>query len=257
MVCLAFAFALAGLGSVSAQAPPSAVLDGTRAQLQTPPQSPGALPPENRGDIFMARKMYREAVEAFAAGPKNDPILLNKTGIAYHQMQQLDRAKKFYEQALKLKPTYAEAQNNIGTVYYAQKSFRRAVSSYQKALKLAPDSASIHMNLGTAYFARKKEKEAIEEYQKALQIDPEVFEHHGTYGVMLEERTVEDRARYHYALAKLYATASRNDLALQYLRKALEEGFRDRKKLAQDPEFHAMRELPEFKELMTLEPRVL
>jgi tetratricopeptide (TPR) repeat protein len=257
MVSLALAFALAGLGFASAQAPPSAMLDGTTAQLQTPPQSPGALSPESRGDIFMARKMYREAVEAFAEGPKNDAVILNKTGIAYHQMQQLDRARKYYDQALKLKPTYAEAQNNIGTVYYAQKSFRRAVSTYRKALKLAPNSASIHMNLGTAYFARKMEKESIEEYRTALQLDPDVFEHHGTYGVLLEERSVEDRARYHYALAKLYAAASRQDLALQYLRKALEEGFRDRKKLTQDPEFQAMRELPEFKELLTLEPRVL
>jgi tetratricopeptide (TPR) repeat protein len=257
MVSLAFAFALAGLCSAAAQTPPGATPGGTSDQLQTPAESPGALSPESRGNIFMARKMYREAIEAFAQGPKNDPVLVNKTGIAYHQMQQLDRARKFYEQALKLKPTYAEAENNIGTVYYAQKSFRRAISAYRRALKLSPDSASIHMNLGTAYFARKMEKESIAEYRTALQLDPEVFEHHGTYGVLLEERSVEEKAKYHYELAKLYAVSSRQDLALQYLRKALEEGFHDRKKLTQDPEFQAMRELPEFKELLALEPRVL
>ena len=205
----------------------------------------------------MVRKMYREAIEAFAEGPKDNPVLLNKTGIAYQQMQQLDLARKLYERALKLRPAYAEAQNNIGTIYYAQKSFRRAVSAYRKAIELSPNSASIHMNLGTAYFARKMEKESIAEYRTALQLDPDVFEHHGTYGVMLEERSVEEKAKYHYALAKLYAASSRQDLALQYLRKALEEGFRDRKKLTQDPEFQAMRELPEFKELLALEPRVL
>jgi hypothetical protein len=47
------------------------------------------------------------------------------------------------------------------------------------------------------------------------------------------------------------------ELALQSLRRALEEGFNDRKKLEHDPEFNAMRETPEFKELMALEPRVL
>jgi hypothetical protein len=55
----------------------------------------------------------------------------------------------------------------------------------------------------------------------------------------------------------LYAKASRNELALQYLRKALEEGFKDKKKLEQDTEFQALRDLPEFKELLALEPRVL
>jgi len=231
--------------------------DGARSPVQPPPPSPGVLPPESRGDIFMARKMYREAIEAFAEGPKNDAVLVNKTGIAYHQMQQLERARKCYERALKLKPTYAEAQNNIGTVYYAQKSYRRAIAAYRKALKLTPNSASIHMNLGTAYFSRQMEKESIAEYRTALQLDPDVFEHHGTYGVLLEERSVEEKAKYHYALAKLYAASSRQDLALQYLRKALEEGFRDRKKMAQEPEFQAMRELPEFQALLTLEPRVL
>ena len=38
---------------------------------------------------------------------------------------------------------------------------------------------------------------------------------------------------------------------MQYLRKALEEGFKERKKLNEEPAFAAMRELPEFKELKT------
>jgi hypothetical protein len=58
-------------------------------------------------------------------------------------------------------------------------------------------------------------------------------------------------------MATLYATEGRNELALQYLRKALEEGFKERKKLNEEPAFAALRELPEFKELLTLEPRVL
>jgi tetratricopeptide (TPR) repeat protein len=156
-----------------------------------------------------------------------------------------------------VKPDYAEAINNLGTVYYARKSFGRAIRYYQKALKYAPNSASIYSNLGTAYFARKKYKEAVETYQTALKLDPNVFENHGSYGVLLEERSVEERAKFHFQLAKLYAQAGRNELALQYLRKALEEGFKEKKKIEEDPDFQAMRDLPEFKELLALEPRVL
>ena len=122
---------------------------------------------------------------------------------------------------------------------------------------MAPDSASIYSNLGTAYFGEKKYKEAWEAYNTAFQLDPEVFEHRNTYGVLLQERTVEERARFHYYLAKIYAKKGQQDRALQYIRKALEEGFTDRKKLLQDPEFATLRELPEFKELLKLEPRVL
>ena len=73
----------------------------------------------------------------------------------------------------------------------------------------------------------------------------------------MQERSVEERAKFHYSMAKLYARGNRNELALQYLRKALEEGFRDRKKMQEDEEFLTLRETPEFKELLALEPRVL
>src|ERR1700691_1854232 len=215
------------------------------------------LTPEARGDVYMARKMYREAIESYEQAPQDSAVVWNKLGIAYHQMMQLDAAMKRYRRAIRLDAKYAEAINNLGTIYYAEKRYGKATGSYRHALKLAPGSASIYSNLGTAYFAEKKYKEAWEAYNTAFQLDPEVFEHRNTYGVLLQERTVEERAKFHYYLAKIYAKQGQPDRALQYIRKALEEGFTDRKKFMQDPEFAAMRDLPEFKELLLLEPRVL
>jgi Tfp pilus assembly protein PilF len=215
---------------------------------------------ETRGDIFMARKQYREAIDTFREGSAKDPVLLNKIGIAYHQMMKLDDARKSYEQALKVKPDYVEVMNNLGTIYYSRKSFRRAISWYNKALKKAGDDskvASIYMNLGTAYFARKQYDRATTAYQTAMKIDPDVFERHGNVGVILEERSVEEKAKYHFYLAKLYAKGGRNDLALQYLRKCLEEGFKEKKKIEDEADFAALKELPEFKELLAKEQRVL
>jgi len=223
------------------------------------PSSPANPPltPENRGDIYMARKMYREAIESYQQAPQDSAVIWNKLGIAYHQMTQLDAAMKRYRRAIRLDAKYPEAINNLGTIYYAEKRYGKATGCYKRALKLAPGSASIYSNLGTAYFAEKKYKEAWAAYNTAFQLDPEVFEHRNTYGVLLQERTVEERARFHYYLAKIYAKQGQKDRALQYIRKALEEGFTDRKKLLQDPEFAALRDLPEFKELVKLEPRVL
>jgi len=250
----------AGLYSAVAQSPPNAIVDGTRTGLPAQqPQPTKVLSPEMRGDILMARKMYREAIDTFREGPPKDPVLLNKIGIAYHQLMQLDLALKSYSQAIKLKPDYVEALNNIGTVYYAKKSPRRAIGWYNRALKIAPEqpkSASIYMNLGTAYFARKRYDNATTAYQTALRLDPEVFERHSNFGVMLEERSVEERGKFHFYLAKLYAKGGRTDLALQYLRKSLEEGFRE-KKMGEMPEFAALKDSDEFKKLLTLEPRVL
>lgn len=254
----------AGLPGIALAQAGNPVLDATttRGSTATPvkPDDKPEISAEIRGDIFMAKKQYREAIEAFRQGPPKDPVIWNKIGIAYHQMLQLDQALKSYQHAVKLKKDYQEAINNIGTIYYARKSYRRAITYYDRALKAAPKterSAAIYNNLGTAYFARKQYKQATDAFQIALSLDPDVFEHNSTYGVMLEERSVQERAKYHYYLAKLYAKNGRNDLALQYLRKSLEEGLKDRKQLSTDPEFASLRNTKEFKDLLALEPRVL
>ena len=44
---------------------------------------------------------------------------------------------------------------------------------------------------------------------------------------------------------------------MQYLRKCLEEGFKEKKKIENETNFTSLKELPEFKELLAKEQRVL
>jgi len=242
-------------------APPQsqALVADTKSPISSvPAPSPKpALTPEMRADIAMARKDYRQAIDIYKTIQPFTHLGYNKIGIAYHQLTDLDNARKYYERALKMKKDYAEAINNLGTVYYANKSYRRAISHYNKALKIAPNSASIYSNLGTAWFARKNYERASEAYQKALELDPEVFEHRSTNGVLLQERSVAERAKFHFYLSKTYAKAGMVERALSYMRKALEEGFKERKRFVEDPEFTSLQPLPEFQELLQLQPRVL
>jgi tetratricopeptide (TPR) repeat protein len=243
------------MGQSSFTPEPAASVPATVGET-TAPAKP-VITAEMRGDISMARKDYRAAVEHYRAVQPPTHITLNKIGIAYHQMTEMEQARRYYEQAIKANPRYAEAVNNLGTVYYAAKNYRKAVKQYERALKLAPKSASIYSNLGTAWFARRNYKKASEAYQKALELDPEVFEHRSSGGVLLQERSVEERAKFHYYLAKTYAKAGMAERALLYMRKCLEEGFRDRKKFIEEPEFAGLQQLPEFQELMQYQPRVL
>lgn len=222
-----------------------------------PPEAPKNISVEMRGDIFMAKKMYREAIETYKSGPSDSAVLANKIGIGYHQLLDLDNARKWYDRAVKLNPNYPEAINNLGTVYYARKSYRRSISQYKRALRITPDSASILSNLGTSYFARKNYDLAYETYQQALKLDPEVFEHRSSMGVLLQERTVEERAKYHYFLAKTYAKAGDVEHTLIYVRKSLEEGFKEREKFNKDPEFASLRDNPQFIEILSAEHKVL
>ena len=76
-------------------------------------------------------------------------------------------------------------------------------------------------------------------------------------GVLLQERTVEERAKFHFYQAKLYAKQGMNDRALLCLRKAIEEGLKEREKINDEPAFKGIRDLDEFKEILAWQPRAL
>ena len=66
----------AALSSLGAQVTPDK--PSPAAQPQTP-----TISSETRGDIFMAEKKYREAIEAYREGPAQNGVVQNKLGIAY------------------------------------------------------------------------------------------------------------------------------------------------------------------------------
>ncbi len=264
MICspavrLACCFSVLCVAPFGYSAPQQSPLSGPDLRASVPPP---ALPrpnisPELRGDIYMARKMYREAIDMYRQGSPDSAAITNKIGIAFHQLLLLDLAKKNYERAVKLDPKYPEAINNLGTIYYAQKSYRRSIGYYKRALRCSSPTASIYANLGAAYFARKNYKVASEYYEQALKLDPEVFEHHGNFGTLMQERTIEERAMFHLYLAKMYAKSGANDRALIYLRKALEEGVKERNKIPDMPEFSLLKMNADFKQLLADNPKPL
>jgi len=226
------------------------------ADVTPPPSARPQLTPEQRADIFMARKMYREAIETYREAPET-AFLVNKIGIAYHQLTDLNMAARCYQRAIKLDPKFSQAINNLGTIYYSRQSYRRAISQYKKVLRITPDSASTLANLASAYFARKQYELASENYSKAVMIDPGIFEHRNGVGTTVRDQSVGDRPTYFYYLAKTFAKAGIKDQALSYIRKSLEEGFKERKKFISDPEFAGLQKDPEFQKIMESEPKVL
>ena len=239
--------------SLAFQAPAPEVTASPRAIAAQNPN----LTDELRGDIMMARKMYLDAIDFYKPHSNVSAVMANKTGIAYHQLGDLNNAKKYYERSIKLDRSYAEALNNLGTIHYARKAYNEAIKQYEKALKLSPDSPSVWTNLGTAYFARKKYEEALRYYAHAISLDPEIFDRRGTGGTQIQERSVEERAKFYYTLAKTFAQAGLLDQALRNVRFALEYGFKERNKFIAEPEFQSLQSNLEFQQLMASEPRVL
>jgi len=83
-----------------------------------------------------------------------------------------------------------------------------------------------------------------------MELDPDVFERTSRGGVQAQLPSPEDRARYDYTVAKLYAKMGLSDRSLEYLRKAMEEGYKDFKNVYKDVEFAELRKDKRFTELM-------
>lgn len=207
-----------------------------------------SMPPEMRGDLCMARGEYMQAVDAYRSVDPMTAVVWNKLGIAWHHLYAVDEAKRDYERALLIRPDYPEAINNLGAAYFEQKNYKKAIKLYRHALKLMPESAVIAANLGTAYFARGKYKRGLEAYRIAFSLDPTVFS--DPRMTVRGGTTQADRAQEDYCLAELFAQAGMKDSAIDYLRRAFDEGFHDRNRVMQDTVFAQLRKTADFAHLM-------
>lgn len=229
-------------------------------QVQPPSPNATAKELEHQADQLRSQKAYIDAIDYFQAAIQkapNNATLYNKLGISELMLQRFREAGKSFEAAIKKDRKLAEAYNNLGVVNYARKKYRGAVKQYKKAVEIDPASASFHSNLGAAYFAQKKFEEATKEYAEAVRLDPDIFEHSSRTGIAAQMSSPQDRAHYSYVLAKLYAKMGDSDHSLQYLRKAMEEGYKKVDDAYKDPEFTELRKDARFTELMKERPAPL
>ena len=200
----------------------------------------------------MARGEYAAAISAYQQSDLKSALVWNSIGMAYHHLYALEEAQKAYQHALTINPRFAPAANNLAAVYYGQHEFKDAEHWYKRALKHTSESAVIYCNLGTDYFGEGKYKQGMKMYQKAFSIDEQVFD--PDQSKMVEGGgSREQRVAINYYIAETFASAGKQEQALFYLRKAMDEGFKDRKRLDEDKDFATLRTTPQFQQLLTEE----
>jgi tetratricopeptide (TPR) repeat protein len=122
----------------------------------------------------------------------------NNLGFALGQAGKLEDAIAHYDQALRLKPDYAEAYNNLGAALVRLGNVQAAMEHYGQALRIEPDYAEAHYNLGAALWQGGKLEDAVTHYEHALRIKPDYAEAHNNLAVALaQEGKVQDAIR-HY-----------------------------------------------------------
>ena len=80
-----------------------------------------------------------------------------------------------FREAVRLRPDFAQAYNNLGLVLTQTDDDEGAVAAFHEAIRIRPDYADAHANLGAALIPTDGEQ-AIRELEKAVALEPDVCE---------------------------------------------------------------------------------
>ena len=154
--------------------------------------------------------MADKAIEEYNTAIQKDPNSLAAfmgLGIIYDLQKNYDKAKEYYQKALKLNPKFAPAANNLayiyaeqgenidqaltlaqsakeqaledphisdtlGWIYYKKNVFSRAIVYLKEANEKVTDNPLMRYHLGMAYYKNGNKEEARMELKKALELDP-------------------------------------------------------------------------------------
>ena len=85
----------------------------------------------------------------------------------------MTEAKAQYQEAIRRKPDFADAQISLGNVLMEQSQLAPAVAQFQEAIRLKPDHAEAHNNLGNVLMEQGQLAAAVVHFQEALRLKPE------------------------------------------------------------------------------------
>jgi protein O-mannosyl-transferase len=149
------------------------------------------------GVYATAETLWRDTI---AKNP-NAWVAHNNLALVLQGFGNLPEAVGHYEQALRIKPDFAEAHNNFGTALQQAGNLAGAKQQYQQALRIKPDFAEAHINLGVALTQMGRLPEAIDHFEQALRTGPNDPETHYNLGVALEQSGRAPEAVEHYERA--------------------------------------------------------
>jgi tetratricopeptide (TPR) repeat protein len=233
--------------------------DGQQANAPSPVPNPSASAKdlEEQGDALRAQKRYLDSLDFYSAAIAKHPtaLLWNKEGMSYLLLKKSPEATKCFNRAIKADKNAPEGYNNRGFMEQLNKNYDKATKYYKKALALQPNDAIFHYNMGAAYFGKHQYDLAAQQYRAAYVLDPDIFNRVSRTGIMAQSSSPEDRATFSFMVAKMYAQAGDLDHSFEYLRKAMEEGYKNIKKVYTDSEFATLRTDKRFEELMSQKPQ--
>lgn len=134
----------------------------------------------NLGAALTGQRKYEEATreleQAVALRPGYAEAW-NNLGLALAQQQgRLPEAAERFRRALAVRPRFGEAWNNLGVALAMQGQSEAAIDAFGRAAAADPTSAEARNNLGLALAGQGRVREAAVEFRRALALNPQFLE---------------------------------------------------------------------------------
>ncbi len=111
-----------------------------------------------------------QTVEAFG-DDATDPVRLFERGQGAHARGELEKAISFYEQALKVRPEFPEAEFQRGSALASLGRFSDAEAAFRLAISYKKNWSLPYSSLGAVLLRQNRDKEAEQSFRQALTVD--------------------------------------------------------------------------------------
>lgn len=129
----------------------------------------------NLGTTLAKQGRVPEATASYQAALRIKPDYadaLNNLAMLVNDEGRVDEAVGYWRSAIHYQPDHVESLNNLGAAYARQGDLRHATLYLTLVLILKPEDVDAHMNLGTVYLNQRRPAKAVEQFQAATRADP-------------------------------------------------------------------------------------
>jgi len=112
-----------------------------------------------------------------------------------HQENNLQVAKTFYNEILKVNPYHLQALNNLATVFKKLRENQKAKDCFEKAIGIDPNYADAHYNLGNVFKELGERQKAKDCFEKVIKINPNYSAALNNLGIIFKELGEHQKAK--------------------------------------------------------------